>query len=45
VELEVDTENRSGALGVYEDAGMRSVRASYTFLKELRAGRDLLANG
>jgi ribosomal protein S18 acetylase RimI-like enzyme len=45
VELEVDCDNRSGALGLYEAAGMRLVRVSYTFLKELQAGRNLLMNG
>ncbi len=45
VELEVDSDNRSGALRFYEAAGMRSVRASHTFLKEVRAGENLLANG
>lgn len=36
VELDVDTENATGALGVYERVGMRVVRQSIAYEKELR---------
>jgi len=40
--LAVDTENRTGAPALYERAGMRSIRASYSCVKELRPGRDFV---
>ena len=40
--LSVDTESKSGAPALYEKVGMRSVRASHTYVKELRAGRNLV---
>ena len=36
VELDVDTGNATGALGVYERAGMQSIRQSMAYEKELR---------
>ena len=41
VELDMDSENLTGALRVYERAGMRAIRESVFFEKELRAGIDL----
>jgi ribosomal protein S18 acetylase RimI-like enzyme len=41
VELDMDSENLTGALRVYERAGMRAVRQSVFYEKELRAGKDL----
>jgi ribosomal protein S18 acetylase RimI-like enzyme len=41
VELDMDSENLTGALRVYERAGMRAVRQSLSCEKELRAGIDL----
>ncbi len=41
--LNVDTGNRSGAPALYERAGMRSIRANHTYVKELRPGRNLVA--
>jgi len=41
--LAVDTENRTGAPALYERVGMRSIRASYTYVQELRPGRNLVA--
>ena len=40
--LSVDTKSKSGAPALYEKAGMRSVRASHTYVKELRPGRNLV---
>ena len=40
--LNVDTENRTGAPALYERVGMRSVRASHTYVKELRPGINLV---
>jgi len=40
--LNVDTENKHGAPTLYERAGMHSVLASHTYLKELRPGIDLV---
>lgn len=40
--LTVDTENRTGAATLYERAGMRSVQASHTYVKELRPGTSLV---
>ena len=40
--LNVDTENPSGAPELYERAGMHSVRASHTYVKELRPGVNLV---
>jgi len=41
VELDVDSQSLTGALRVYERAGMRVVRQSVTYEKELRPGIDL----
>jgi ribosomal protein S18 acetylase RimI-like enzyme len=41
VELDMDSENLTGALRVYERAGMRAVRQSVFYEKELRPGKDL----
>lgn len=41
VELDVDSESLTGALRLYERAGMRTVRQSVTYEKELRPGIDL----
>lgn len=41
VELDMDSENLTGALRVYERAGMRPVRRSVIYEQELRAGKDL----
>jgi ribosomal protein S18 acetylase RimI-like enzyme len=41
VELDVDSQSLTGALRVYERAGMRAVRQSVTYEKELRPGIDL----
>lgn len=41
VELDMDSENLTGALRVYERAGMRATRQSVVFERELRPGRDL----
>ena len=38
--LSVDTENKSGAPALYEEVGMRSVRANHTYVKGIRPGRD-----
>jgi mycothiol synthase len=43
VALGVDAESLTGATRLYERAGMRVQRFSYTFEKELRAGEDLSA--
>ena len=40
--LSVDTKNKSGAPALYQEVGMRSVRASHTYVKELRPGRNLV---
>ncbi len=40
--LSVDTENRLGAPALYEGVGMRSIRASHTYVKELRPGINLV---
>ena len=40
--LTVDSENRTGATALYERAGMRSVQASHTYVKELRPGVNLV---
>ena len=40
--LTVDTENKSGAPALYERVGMQSVRASLTYVKELRPGVNLV---
>jgi hypothetical protein len=37
----MDSENLTGALRVYEGAGMRAVRQSVFYEKELRPGTDL----
>ena len=42
VELTVDSDNSAGALDLYEGVGMRPVRRSHTFVKELRPGRNLV---
>lgn len=41
VELDMDSQNLTGALRVYERAGMRAVRQFVWYEKELRAGTDL----
>jgi ribosomal protein S18 acetylase RimI-like enzyme len=41
VELDMDSENLTGALRVYERAGMRAAWQSVWYEKELRAGVDL----
>ena len=41
VELDMDSENLTGALRVYERAGMRAIRQSLYYEKELRPGVDL----
>jgi mycothiol synthase len=41
VDLDMDSENLTGALRVYERAGMRAVRQSVFYEKELRVGTDL----
>jgi ribosomal protein S18 acetylase RimI-like enzyme len=41
VELDMDSQNLTGALRVYERAGMRPIRQSVTYEKELRPGIDL----
>ncbi len=41
VELDVDSESLTGALRLYERAGMRAVQQSVTYEKELRPGIDL----
>jgi len=43
VELLVDSENRSGALRLYERAGMHAFRTQLVYEKELRPGRDIVA--
>ena len=40
--LTVDSENRTGATGLYERAGMRPVLINHTYVKELRPGRNLV---
>jgi len=44
VELTVDSRNASDALDVYTSVGMRPVSRNHTFVKELRAGRDLVVS-
>lgn len=41
VELDVDSQSLTGALRLYERAGMRAVEQSVTYEKELRPGIDL----
>jgi len=41
VELDMDSENLTGALRLYERAGMRVIRRMYSYEKELRPGKDL----
>ncbi len=41
VELNVDSQSLTGALRVYERAGMRAIRQSIVYEKELRPGIDL----
>jgi mycothiol synthase len=41
--LTVDTDNKSGAPELYRLVGMRPKRANYTYVKELRPGRNLVA--
>lgn len=41
VELDMDSQNLTGALRVYERAGMRAVRQSVIYERILRDGRDL----
>jgi mycothiol synthase len=40
--LTVDTKNKSGAPELYRLVGMRPQRANYTYVKELRRGRNLV---
>jgi len=42
VELDMDSENLTGALRLYERAGMRVVRRTLSYEKVLRDGRDLV---
>ena len=42
VELLVDTGSLTGALRLYERAGMRPIRQQFVYEKELRPGRDLV---
>jgi mycothiol synthase len=44
VELTVDSDNRSDALALYAGTGMRIVSQNHTLVKELRAGRNLVAS-
>jgi len=41
--LTVDSRNRNGAVGLYEHVGMRPAFANHTYVKELRAGVNLVA--
>jgi ribosomal protein S18 acetylase RimI-like enzyme len=41
VELDMDSENLTGALHLYERAGMRAIRQQAVYEKELRPGTDL----
>jgi len=41
VELDMDSQNLTGALRVYERAGMHVIRQSMSYEKELRPGIDL----
>jgi ribosomal protein S18 acetylase RimI-like enzyme len=41
VGLDVDSESLTGALRLYESVGLRTVRSSVTYQKELRPGKDL----
>ncbi len=43
VELTVDSDNASDALGVYASVGMRATHQRSTFVKELRPGENLVA--
>jgi ribosomal protein S18 acetylase RimI-like enzyme len=45
VELDMDSENLTGALRVYERAGMRAVRQSLAYEKVLRPGIDVATRG
>jgi len=40
--LRVDSDNKKGALALYESVGMTVVSSSYTYVKELRQGIDLV---
>jgi ribosomal protein S18 acetylase RimI-like enzyme len=42
VRLDMDSENLTGALRLYERAGMRVIRRSFTYELELRPGKDLV---
>lgn len=42
VELDMDSENLTGALQLYERVGMHVVRQEYFYEKELRAGHDFV---
>jgi mycothiol synthase len=44
VELTVDSENTSDALHLYASAGLETIRQSYTFVKELRPGENLVVS-
>ena len=39
----VDSENRTGATGLYDSVGMHPVRIRHTYVKELRSGLSLVA--
>ena len=43
VVLTVDSENRTGATGLYKSVGMHPVRVQHTYVKELRPGVNLVA--
>jgi len=45
VELFVDTGSLTGAVRLYERAGMRAVRQEFVYEKELRPGKDLVTRG
>jgi ribosomal protein S18 acetylase RimI-like enzyme len=45
VELDMDSQNLTGALRVYERAGMRAVRQSLSYEKVLRSGIDVATRG
>jgi len=45
VELLVDSDSLTGALRLYERAGMRAFRTQLIYEKELRAGVDITTRG
>jgi mycothiol synthase len=44
VELTVDSDNASDALGVYASVGMKAMHQRSTFVRELRPGKNLVAS-